>query len=82
MSVFEDRRDLLENLEFKHGPLRGRLAASMDILSDAQVTIGAHAAYCKRPRDPSRPTRDIEEALKLLDHVKELLADVLQSLKI
>ena len=80
MSVFEDRRELLENLEFKHGLVRGRLAASMDILSDAQVTIGTHAAYCKQPRDPSRPTRDIEEALRLLDHVKELLADVLRTL--
>ena len=80
MSVFDERRDLLEHLEFKHGPLRGRLAASMDILSDAQVTIGTHAAYCKQPRDPSRPTKDIEDALKQLDQVKELLADVLITL--
>jgi hypothetical protein len=80
MSVFEDRRSLLEHLEFKHGSVRGRLAASLDILSDAQITIGTHAAYCKQPRDPSRPTKDIEEALKHLDHAKELLADVLTTL--
>jgi hypothetical protein len=79
MSVFDERRDLLDDLEFKHGSVRGRLAASLDILSDAQITIGTHAAYCKQPRDPARPTRDIEEALKHIDHAKELLADVLKT---
>jgi len=77
MSVFSDRHDLLENLEFKHGPRRGRLVAAMDILSDAQITIGTHAAYCKQPRDPTRPTRDVEEVLRHIEHAKELLADVL-----
>lgn len=80
MSVFDDRRDLLDHLEFKYGVVRGRLAATMDILTDAQVAIGAHAAYCKQPRDPSRPTRDIEEVLKQLGDAKELLADVLAAL--
>lgn len=77
MSVFADRRDLLDNLEFKHGQSRGRLVAAMDILSDAQITIGTHAAYCKQPRDPARPTHDIEQALQHIDHVKELLSDLI-----
>ncbi len=75
MSVFDDRKPLLEHMEFKHGVRRGRLAAAMDILSDAQVTIGTHAAFCKRPSDRTRPTRDIEDAMRMLDHVKELIAD-------
>ena len=79
MSVFEARQALIDELEFKHGRTRGRLAAAMDILSDAQITIGTHAAYCKQPRDPSRPTRDIEEALRHLEHVKELIADLMRS---
>lgn len=76
MSVFEERGELLDHLEFKLGPTRGRLAAAIDILSDAQIAVGTHAAYCKQPRDPTRPTRDIEDVLRRLDHVKELLLDL------
>lgn len=77
MSVFDERRASLDDLEFKHGRLKGRLVGAMDVLSDAQITIGTHAAYCKQPRDPNRPTRDIEDALRLIDHAKELVADLI-----
>jgi hypothetical protein len=80
MSVFQKRADLIEHFEFKHGKVLGRVAAAIDILSDAQITIGTHAAYCKQPRNPERPTRDIEEALEHLSHIKELLSDLRQSL--
>lgn len=72
-----DRRQRLDDLEFKHGPFKGRLVGTMDILSDAQITIGTHAAYCKQPRDPSRPTKDIEDAMRLIDHAKQLVADLI-----
>lgn len=78
MSVFDARREQLDDLEFKHGRIKGRLVAVMDALTDAQVTIAAHAAYCKRPRDPARPTRDIEQAVRHLDHAKELVADLIE----
>lgn len=77
MSVFDERRASLDDLEFKHGRLKGRLVGAMDVLSDAQITIGTHAAYCKQPRDPNRPTRDIEDAMRLIDHAKELVADLI-----
>ncbi len=81
MSVFEERAELLDDFEFKYGAVRGRLAAAVDILSDAQITIGTHAAYCKRPSDPRHPTRDIEEVMRHLGHVKELLSDVKKALE-
>ncbi len=71
------RRDRLEDLEFKYGRTKGRLVGAMDILSDAQITVGTHAAYCKQPRNPNRPTRDIEEALRLIDQAKELVAELI-----
>lgn len=80
MSVFIERRALLEDLEFKYGRVKGRLVGAMDILSDAQITIGTHAAYCKQPRDPGRPTRDIEDALRLIDQAKELVADLINEI--
>ncbi|RIK68863.1 MAG: hypothetical protein DCC65_01660 [Planctomycetota bacterium] len=70
-------RDRLEDLEFKHGRTKGRLVGAMDILSDVQITIGTHAAYCKQPRNPDRPTRDIEEAIRLIDRAKQLVAELI-----
>lgn len=76
MSVFKERADLLDDMQFKFGPTLGRVAAAVDILSDAQIAVGTHAAYCKRPSNPTLPTRDIEDVLLLLSHVKELLLDL------
>jgi hypothetical protein len=76
MSVFEERAPLLDDMQFKYGPTIGRIAAAVDILSDAQIAVGTHAAYCKRPSNPTLPTRDIEDVMLLLSHVKELLQDL------
>lgn len=76
MSVFEERAELLDDMQFKYGPTVGRLAAAVDILSDAQIAVGTHAAYCKRPSNPTLPTRDIEDVMLLLSQVKELLQDL------
>jgi len=76
VSVFKKRAELLEHYDFKLGPLRGRVAAAMDILTDAQIGIGTHAAYCKRPANPAEPTRDIQEILEQVEQVKELLIDL------
>ena len=81
MSVFQERHELLDHLEFKHGVERGRLVAALDILTDALITIGTHAAYCKRPRFPERPTADVEEVMKLIEQAKELLKDVVARLE-
>ncbi len=81
MSKSDERAERLEHFEFKFGPLRGRVAAAIDLLSDAQIAVGTHAAYCKQPRDPDRPTRDIEEVLERLAAVKDLLLDVQRRLQ-
>lgn len=77
MTVFQERAELLEQLEFKLGRQRGRLAATMDILSDAAVLIGTHAAYCRTARQSPRPPRDIADALRHVEHARELLASLL-----
>jgi hypothetical protein len=77
MTVFQERADLLEPLEFKLGRERGRLAAAMDILSDVAVIIGTHAAYCRTGRGSPEPPRDIADALRHVEHARELLASLL-----
>jgi hypothetical protein len=78
MSVFVDRHELVEPLEFKWGRQRGRLAAAMDILSDLAVVLGSHSAYCRAPRHSDRPARDVEAALEHVQHAKELVASLLE----
>lgn len=81
MSVFDERAELIDHMEFKFGKPLGRVAAAMDLLSDIQIAVGTHAAYCKRPSNPTRPTRDIEDVLRMIGHVKELMVDLRSELQ-
>lgn len=42
MTVYDERRDELEVHEFMMGTERGRLAVSLDVLTDALVLVGQH----------------------------------------
>ncbi len=77
MSVFSDRSELIEPLEFKWGRTRGRLAAANDILSDLAVVLGTHSAYCQAARQSTRTPDDLLYAQTCLRHAKELLATLL-----
>ena len=44
MTVYEERRDELERHEFMMGKARGRLAVTLDVLTDALVLVGQHGA--------------------------------------
>lgn len=77
MSVFSDRSELIEPLEFKWGRTRGRLAAANDILTDLAVTLGTHSAYCQAARQSTRASHDLVHAQTCLRHAKELLASLL-----
>ena len=46
MSVFHDQRDELEKHEFMMGLARGRLAVTLDMLTDALIMVGQHGVYC------------------------------------
>jgi hypothetical protein len=81
MSVYEDRREELERFEFMMGPTRGRLAVTMDLLTDALVLVGQHGVYCQSNRIPGRPAMDVEMVLKSLNDAKELISSVMEELK-
>jgi hypothetical protein len=81
MSVFDERRGELEKHEFQMGVPRGRLAVTLDILTDALVLVGQHGVYCQSARQPGKPAMDIQIISKSIADAKELIAGVMEELK-
>ena len=81
MSVYDDRRDELEQHEFMMGVPRGRLAVTLDILTDALVLVGQHGVYCQSARQPGKPALDIQTITRSLSDAKELISSVMEELK-
>ena len=80
MSVYEERSDDLEKFELMMGRERGRLAVTLDLLTDALVLVGQHGVYCQSARQPGRPMMDVQIILKCLEGSKELVSAVMQEL--
>lgn len=81
MNVYEERRDELERYEFMMGPERGRLAVTLDCITDALVLVGQHGVYCQSARQIGKPAMDIQMITKSLTDAKELISSVLEKLK-
>ena len=81
MSVYEDRKQALEEYEFRMGLERGRLAVTLDLLTDALVLVGQHGVYCQSARQPGRPAMDIQIITKAIVDAKELVSSSMGELK-
>jgi hypothetical protein len=81
MAVFDDHKRELEKYEFMMGPARGRLAVTMDILTDALVLVGQHGVYCQSARQLGKPAMDVQIILKCLNDSKELVRSVMTELE-
>ncbi len=81
MTVYDDRREDLERYEFMMGQERGRLAVTLDCITDALVLVGQHGVYCQSARQPGKPAMDIQIISKNLTDAKELISSVLGTLK-
>jgi len=81
MTVFDERRDELEKHEFMMGEARGRLAVSLDMLTDALILIGQHGVYCTSGRNPSKPALDLETVLGEIRGAKELIQSVMETIR-
>jgi hypothetical protein len=81
MSVYDERREELEKHEFMMGAERGRLAVTLDLLTDALVLVGQHGVYCQSSRQPGKPAMDIQMISKCLTDAKQLVSDVMIGLK-
>ena len=81
MSIYDDRREELEKHELMMGAERGRLAVTLDLLTDALVLVGQHGVYCHSARDPEKPTLDIQTITRELRKAKELIQSVMEGLR-
>ena len=81
MSAFENYREELEKFEFMMGSARGRLAVTMDVLTDAMALIGQHGVYCQSQRYPGKPVLDIQLVMKSMTEAKELISSVMEEIK-
>jgi hypothetical protein len=80
MSVYHDRQLELERNEFQFGVERGRLAVSLDVLTDALILIGQHGVYCRSVRQPELPALDLQRVLANINGAKQLVSDVMAML--
>jgi hypothetical protein len=81
VSVEDERRDELEQHEFMMGVPRGRLAVTLDVLTDALVLVGQHGVYCQSARQPGKPAMDVQIITKCITDAKDLIASVMTELK-
>jgi hypothetical protein len=75
------RQGELEKYEFMMGEARGRLAVTLDVLTDALILIGQHGVYCSSTRNPKVPALDLQAVLMNLNGAKELVASVMERLR-
>lgn len=80
MSVYADNAEELERYEFQMGTERGRLAMTLDLLTDALVLVGQHGVYCRSSRQPGKPTMDVQIISKQIVDAKELVASVMEEI--
>jgi hypothetical protein len=81
-SAIAQRSDDLERFEFMMGAERGRLAVTLDMLTDALILIGQHGVYCASTRNPAKPALDLEAVLAEIGGAKELIQSVMEQLRL
>ena len=81
MSAFEEHREELEKFEQMFGRERGRLAVSLDRLTNALVLVGQHGVYCTSQRNPTVPAMDLRIINQELVHAKELVQSVMEEIR-
>lgn len=81
MSIFDEKREEIEKHEFMMGVPVGRLAVTLDMLTDALVLAGQHGVYCHSARNPAKPAADLQVVIASLNGAKELVQSVMEELR-
>jgi hypothetical protein len=76
-SVFEAYREKLDDHEMMMGPVQGRLAVLLDLLTDSMIIAGKHGIYCKGKRS-GEPSPDMQAIVDGLLHSKELVQNLME----
>lgn len=80
-SVFKDHKEELERSEFQMGVEAGRLAVTLDLLTDALVMVMQHGVYCQSARQPGKPAMDIQTISLNVEQAKELVQSVIGEIR-
>lgn len=80
-SAFTDFKDELERHEFQMGAEAGRLAVTLDILTDALILVGQHGVYCQSARQPGKPAMDVQIISQNILQAKELVSSVMDLIR-
>ncbi len=78
--MYENRRHELSEYEFRMGLERGRLAVTLDVLTDAMILVGQHGVYCHSARQANKPALDVQMIDRFLRDAKELVQSVMEEL--
>jgi hypothetical protein len=78
--MLEHYDEARERYEFQLGPIRGRLATALDILTDALTLVGQHGVYCQSQRHPQQPSMDVRLILRQIEDSKGLVIEALEAL--
>ena len=78
--MLEHYEEARERYEFQMGPVRGRLATALDILTDALTLVGQHGVYCRSQRQPQQPSMDVRLILQQIEDSKGLVIEAMQAL--
>ena len=81
MSAFDEHKEELEYYEKMMGTYGGRLAVTLDRLTNAMVLVGQHGVYCHSNRDPQKPVMEIQLITQELRQAKELIQSVMEGLR-
>jgi hypothetical protein len=82
VTIFYDRQQELEKYEFMMGEVRGRLAVTLDALTDALILVGQHGVYCTSNRNPAVPALDLQVVMANINGAKELVSSVMEKLRL
>jgi hypothetical protein len=81
MSLLDDKSEELEKHEFMMGPARGKLAVSLDLLTDALILAGQHGVYCRSNRNAAKPATDIATIIEAINAAKQLISESMETIK-
>ena len=81
MNAFDEHQEDLARFELMYGRERGRLAVSLDRMTNALVLVGQHGVYCRSERNPRLPAMDVRIITQELEHAKQLVQSVMEELK-
>lgn len=80
-SVFSKYSQKLEDHEFMMGPVQGKLAVLLDILTDSMIIAGKHGIYCRNKQKPEEPSLDMQSIMEGLLHSKELVQNLMDEFR-